>query len=277
MDCGKFQDALSDYLEGTVEPRMRAECAGHRLICRECRELYNDVRVTIYTLNAIANHEVEEPQGLERRIIAGTTAAEMSSCVDFDKLIERYFDGVILAPTFQTFQAHFDKCAKCRRLMSGIEEAIATCREIKETEVEMPVSLHDRIVEATLGRNAQSSGSWFKRARLALIDLVRPIWTPQIAVAALIFSASSLLILSRFGSVSGMSVQAETQAGMLVNQGQRAINQTGAIAKTGFNRFTNEFSLFLFDSGPPKAKPSPTPVDPTNKPSPQQNGKKKSQ
>jgi predicted anti-sigma-YlaC factor YlaD len=261
MDCRKFQDTLSDYLEGSVDSRARAESAAHRLVCRECRELYNDVRATINTLNTIANSEVDEPLGLESRIIARTTAGEMLSCADFDKLIERYFDGVILAPTFQTFQAHFEKCAKCRRLMSGIEEAIITCREIKETEVEMPVSLHDRIVEATLGRQVPSS--WVQRARLALIDLAAPLWTPQIAVAALIFSASSFLILSRFGSVSGMAMQAETQAEFLVNQGQRAINQTGAIAKTGFS--------LLFDSGPPKTKPSPVPVDQPNKtPSPQQ-------
>ena len=265
MDCRKFQDLLSDYLEGGVDSRARTECAAHRLVCRECRELYNDVRTTIFALNTLANSEIAEPEGLESRIIAKTTAGEMLSCGDFDRLIERYFDGVILAPTFQTFQGHFSNCAKCRRLMSGIEEAISTCREIKETEVEMPVSLHERIVEATVGRNTPSSGNWFKLARLALIDLVRPIWTPQIAVAALIFSASSLLILSRFGSISGMAMEAETQA-------QRAINQTGAMAKTGFSRF-----YLLFDSGPPNAKPSPSPVDqPNKKPSPQQHNDKKS-
>src|SRR5262245_29487319 len=272
MDCRKFQDIVSDYLEGAVDSRARTECAAHRLVCRECRELYNDVRITILALNALANSEIEEPAGLESRIIARTTAGEMLSCGDFDKLIERYFDGVILAPTFQTFQAHFEKCSKCHRLMSGIEEAINTCREIKETEVEMPVSLHDRIVEATLGRDVQSTGNWIERARLALLDLVRPIWTPQIAVAALIFSASSLLILSRCGSVSGMAMQAETQAESLYNQGQRAINQTGAMARTNFIRV---FSLF--DSGPPNAKPSPSPVDqPNKKPSPQQHSDKKS-
>jgi hypothetical protein len=272
MDCRKFQDTLSDYLEGTVDSRARAECAAHRLICRECRELYNDVRATISTLNAIGNHEIEEPHGLESRIIANTTAGEMLSCGDFDKLIERYFDGVILAPTSQTFQAHFENCAKCHRLIGGIEEAIATCREIKETEVEIPDSLHDRIVEATLGRQVQPSSSWIKRARLALIEQARRIWTPQMAVAALIFSASSLFILSRFGSVSGMAMQAETKAGFLVQEGQRAINQTGAAAKTNFIRFT-----YLFDSGPPEPKPSPAPVDqPNKKPSPQQNSDQKS-
>jgi hypothetical protein len=180
-------------------------------------------------------------------------------CADFDKLIERYFDGVILAPTFQTFQAHFEKCLKCRRLMGGIEETISMCKEIKETEIEMPESLHDRIVAATVGAKACASGNWFRRRSDELTrflsDRMHPIWTPQIAVAALIFAASSLLILSRFGSVRGMATQAGIQAESLVNQGQRAISNTGAMARTGFQRVS-----FLFDEGvqsPRKSESNP--------------------
>lgn len=185
---------------------------------------------------------MEDPPGLDSRIIARTTAGEMLSCGDFDKLIERYFDGVILAPTFQTFQGHFEKCAQCHRLMAGIEDAISMCREIKEAEVEVPSSLHDRIVAATLGVKEEVSGDWFQKVRgvrAGLINLARPLWTPQMAVAALIFAATTLLILSRFGSVSSLASQAETRAEILVNQGQRAINQTGAMARTGFQWFSS--------------------------------------
>src|SRR5262245_19052280 len=103
MDCNKFQDSISDYLDCALDARLRAECAAHRLICRGCRELYNDVRAALQTLNSVAQRSPAEPRGLEDRILADTTAGEMLSCSDFDKLIERYFDGVILAPTFQTF------------------------------------------------------------------------------------------------------------------------------------------------------------------------------
>jgi hypothetical protein len=68
-----------------------------------------------------------------------------------------------------------------------------------------------------------------------------------------------------------MAMQAETQAEFLVDQGHRAINQTGALAKTGFIRVNS----LLFDSGAPNTKPSPSPVDqPNKKPSPQQSDKK---
>ncbi len=251
MDCIKFQDSISDYLDSALDARMRTECAAHRLVCRECRELYNDVRATVHALNSVAHHAVVEPEGLEIRIIAATTAGEMLSCGDFDKLIERYFDGVILAPTFQTFQAHFEKCAKCRRLMAGIEETIEMCREIKETEVEVPDSLYDRIVAATVGAKEEASGNWFRRAKATLTvylsSWARPLWSPQMAVAALIFAASSLIILSRFGSVRGMASHAGTQAEMLVNQGHRAINNTGAMARTGLQRVSYGVNTLLFD------------------------------
>lgn len=270
MDCTKFQNSISDYLEGSIESRLRAECAAHRLVCRECRELYSDVRATVQTLNSAAVREIDGPQGLGDRIIARTTAGEMLSCGDFDKLIERYFDGVILAPTFQTFSGHFDKCAKCRRLMAGIEEAIEMCREIKDSEVEVPESLHDRIVAATVGVNTERG--WFRRAESSLHRFfgtwASKLWSPQMAVAALIFAASSLLVLSRFGSVSGMASHAESQAEVLVNQGQRAINQTGAMARTGFKRVSTEVNTLLFDGS--ISKPS---VDPTTQSNPEQAGK----
>lgn len=104
MNCVRFQDSLSDYIEGALDPRVRAECAAHRLICGECRELYSDVRATVQALNAVGAGDFTEPEGLRNRILAATGAGEMLSCEEFDRLLERYFDGVILAPTFQTFQ-----------------------------------------------------------------------------------------------------------------------------------------------------------------------------
>lgn len=257
MDCNKFQDSISDYLEGALEARARRDCAGHRLVCRDCRELYNDVRATVQVLGA--GHEFVGSADLESRIIAATSAGEMLSCGEFDKLLERYFDGVILAPTFQTFQSHFAHCAKCRRLLGGIEEAIDLCREAKQAEVEVPAALHDRIVAATVGASDQA-GDWYRRAQTALFNLLRSWWTPQWAVAALIFAASGLFILSRFGSLGGMVAHTSAQAEQLATHGQRALNNTGQMAV--------QFGAFLFKGNenkptPPRGeqtRPAPAPT-----------------
>jgi hypothetical protein len=176
-------------------------------------------------LNVFASDDIEKPEGLDTRIIAATTTGEMLSCNEFDRLIERYFDGVLLAPTFQTFQGHFEKCSKCRRLMSGIEEAIEICHEIKQAEVDAPPSLQDRILAATVGNQKTS---WLGRTKGVLfgfsISFARSMGTPQMVAALLIFAASSLLILSRFGSLSGMASHATTQA-------ERALTDTGIMAQ----------------------------------------------
>lgn len=264
MDCLKFQDTLSDYVEGELDSRSRAECAGHRLVCRGCRELYSDVRAMMQTLSAFASDEVEKPEGLETRIIAATTTGEMLSCNEFDRLIERYFDGVLLAPTFQTFQAHFEKCSKCRRLMSGIEEAIEICHEIKQSEVDAPPSLQDRILAATVGNHKTSWLGHVKGVLLGLsINFARFMRTPQMAAALLIFAASSLLILSRFGSLSGMATHASTQAEQLVTQGQRALSDTSIMAQRV------SFALLAGGEEAKPEKPAARPVDVQTEPSPE--------
>jgi predicted anti-sigma-YlaC factor YlaD len=256
MNCVKFQDSLSDYLEGALDPRARAECAAHRLICGECRELYNDVRVTVQALNTLASGDAE-PEGLSSRIIAHTTTGEMLSCGEFDKLLERYFDGVILAPTFQTFQSHFGNCLKCRRLLNGIEEAIVMLQEAKEAEVEVPGSLHDRIVAATIGGGRSS---WIRRARSFLVNFAQGLMSPQMAVAAMIIALISLMVISRFGSVGNLTTSAEQKVESLVNEGQKKINGAGAI----FQRVSYGVNAFLFSgaaTGPvaPAASATPTP------------------
>ncbi|MGH9936029.1 MAG: hypothetical protein ACREAM_07275, partial [Blastocatellia bacterium] len=267
----KFQDSLSDYIEGALDPRARAECATHRLICGECRELYNDVRVTVRALNTLG--EGAEPEGLRSRIIASTTTGEMLSCGEFDKLLERYFDGVILAPTFLTFQSHFKNCFKCRRLLNGIGEAIEMLRDAKETEVEVPNSLHDRIVAATIGRESASWPRWpklFDRAQSAVVNFARPLMSPQMAVAAMILAAISLLVISRYGGVSNLTMSAEQKAESLVSQGQQKINSTGAMARSGFQRFSSGVSSFLFSGAAPSAPArSPAPASTRMQPSPQ--------
>ncbi len=230
MDCLKFQDSLSDYADGELDSRSRAECAAHRLMCRDCRELFDDVRLTMKALNAIAVDDYEKPAGLDSRIIAATTTGEMLSCNEFDRLIERYFDGVLLAPTFHTFQIHFEKCSKCRRLMAGIEDAIEICREIKDDEIEAPPSLQDRILAATVGARNTSPFkiSWVRKFREWLIGFshqaARIMMTAEMAAAMLIFGASSLLVLSRFGSLEGMASHTTKQAEQFMSQGQRAFN-----------------------------------------------------
>lgn len=229
MDCSIFQDRITDYLDGELEPCAKAEFAAHRLRCRECRQLFSDVRETVGEMKVYAQRtEAPSLENLEERILDATSTGAMLSCDAFDRLLEKYFDGVILGPTFQTFQAHFEQCVKCRRLLRGIEEAIDLCHEAKESEVEIPETLSARILSATTGTPSRFA-QWRKQA----LNIAQAVWTPQWAAAAMIFAASGLIISTRFGSLDNMADRAGLKAERLVASGQEAINQTGVMAVSG--------------------------------------------
>lgn len=260
MNCVDFQDLLTDYLDGALDARGRAECAGHRLICRECRELYNDVRDTVQMMGSLAFVEGEpaELSGLENRILAATTAGEMLSCGEFDRLIERYFDGVMLAPDHQAFQGHFEHCHKCRRLMAGIEEAIEMCREVKEMEVEMPSTLPDRIVSATVGKS--STSSWLSSGLMtggsgALMAFAARFFAPQWAAAGLILASILFLVSVRFGSFESFATHANGRAGRLLSE----LNQTGEQARNSLARASFQLGNALTTEQQPAPTPNPAP------------------
>src|SRR5262249_20679520 len=78
--------------------------------------------------------------------------------------------------------------------------------------------------------------------------------TPQMVAALLIFAAASLLILSRFGSISGMAQHATSQAGQL----QQKMIVTGTNALNGLEHFEALFSGEE-QAKPPRNTPQPQP------------------
>ena len=251
MNCSIFQDKISEYLDGELVARDKAEFAAHRLSCRPCRDVFNDVRDTVQALNLYAHEDsFESLVALEERIIDATSAGAMLSCTEFDKMIERYFDGVILGPTFQSFQSHFEDCWKCRRLLRGIEEAKVMMREAKE-ELEMPAGLSKRIMAATIG---QETNTFFDK-------LSHSLKVGQWVAAILIFAATGMLINYRYGSVENMATQKQE----LFNQ---AVIDTGTMAVAGMQFLSVKINdtkeqiqqRRQADRSTPTPQPTPSPV-----------------
>ncbi|MBL8204026.1 MAG: zf-HC2 domain-containing protein [Blastocatellia bacterium] len=254
MICSIFQDKISEYLDGALVAREKAEFAAHRLSCRECREVFNDVRDTVQALSLYAHEDsTDSLVALEARIMDATSAGEMLSCTEFDKMIERYFDGVILGPTFQNFQAHFEGCWKCRRLLRGIEEAKDMMREARE-EIEMPADLSKRIMAATIG---QETDTFFDK-------LSRSLKVGQWVAAMLIFAATGMLINYRYGSVENLATQKQE----LFNQ---AVIDTGTMAVAGMQflsvKLNDTKEQIKKRRESEQSAPSPTPSPVNQKPS----------
>lgn len=259
MNCQQFQDQLSEYLEGELPGAHRAECAAHRLYCPSCRALYQEVRGVVDALRGLAVSEAEDhhpenaspaaagqpPHPLSERILAATTMGEMVSCPGFDRLIEQYYDGVLLAPAHLALQDHFDRCPGCRQMMHGIESAILLCQEARRHPVELPSGWVDRMVARTRALLPEPGPSRNVEVADASPRLARgwlPILSRDLATALLMLAASSLLILVRFGSVEGLASHAETQAGLWVTQSQQSLAHLQRLSRQVTTRLQRDLS-----------------------------------
>ncbi len=147
MECARFEELISDYLDcGMARPERRNFCE-HLLACRPCHLLFNDVREAIDACHEWKQSQMREIAmftEVERRIINATTAGEMLSCRTLDALISDYFDGLIESAYETIFNEHFAVCDGCRRLVEGVRESL------EEPEpFEAPEELYDRIFAVT--------------------------------------------------------------------------------------------------------------------------------
>jgi predicted anti-sigma-YlaC factor YlaD len=55
VTCQQLVDVLTDYLEGVVDPRQRADIERHLVICRGCANYVEQMRSTIDLLGRIAD------------------------------------------------------------------------------------------------------------------------------------------------------------------------------------------------------------------------------
>lgn len=150
MEHARFEELISEYLDGGLMRPVRREFAEHLLACRPCHLVFNDVREALD-----ACHELKESQmrqialftEVEQKIIGATSAGEMLSCRTLDALISDYFEGIIESSYEEIFREHFAVCDGCRRLVEGVRQSLE-----EPEEVEVPEELYGRIIAATSGR-----------------------------------------------------------------------------------------------------------------------------
>lgn len=147
MDCSRFEDLISEYLDCGMAREERRHFCEHLLACKPCHLLFNDTREAIDSCRRLKESqacEIAMEAAVEQRIIAATTAGEMLSCRALDALISDYFDGLIEGEYESVFNAHFEVCEECRRLVEGLRESLE-----EQGEIEAPEGLYSRIFAAT--------------------------------------------------------------------------------------------------------------------------------
>lgn len=221
MLCVEFEDRLTDYLDGALAAEEQRVFAEHAMRCPVCHELLNEVR------NALSECRAAVPPapspGLEARIIMKTAPESSMSCAEFEEHLTDYLDGFLPAALYHRWERHAALCQECTELPGQVVRAIGACYSYISEEKPIPVGLHERILQATLGTTEAERVRAPFPSRLAatLRDWLDSIVQPQLATVATMILVAVLVgtsTLSDDGSIGGMYRASLRLAAQTANQ-----------------------------------------------------------
>lgn len=207
MLCNDFEDRLTDYLDGVLEPGVHKLFAEHALRCPVCHETLSEVKNTMQACQAAS--VAEAPKDLEARILLSTMPETAMSCDDFEEFLTDYLDGFLPASLYHRWKRHAVLCERCTELPGDVVRSIGACYTYMGEEKQVPAGLHARILLAT----SESQISEEIRApfgeRLAswLRVWLDPIISPQLATVATMLLVAVFVLtntVSADGSISGV-------------------------------------------------------------------------
>jgi hypothetical protein len=207
MLCNDFENGLTDYLEGMLEPDVHRTFAEHALRCPVCHETLTEVKTTVQACRAADS--LEPPQELEARILLNTMPETAMTCEDFEEFVTDYLDGFLPASLYHRWERHAVLCQRCTELPGEVVRAIGTCYIYLSEEQPIPLGLNERILQATSATelSAQIRASLGSRVASWLRVWLDPIVSPQLAtVATMLLMAVFVLTntVSADGSISGV-------------------------------------------------------------------------
>ncbi len=187
--CSEFEDVLSDYLDGALNAVMHRAVAAHALKCPLCHELLNEVKGNLEVCRVIATPPPALTR-LEAGIMARTMPETEMGCDEFEQHLTDYLDGFLPAQLFHRWERHAAVCSGCTDLPGAVVRSIGVCYTYKMDELMLPVGLHERILQMTLGTTEAQTvkSSWIAQAGELVRAWLKPISLPlpQLAPVAMI-------------------------------------------------------------------------------------------
>jgi anti-sigma factor RsiW len=207
MLCSEFEDRLTDYLDGLLEPATQVAFNGHALRCPVCHDLLSEVKNTLRVCRTAT--PPAPAASLDARIIMQTAPESVMTCDEFEDYLTDYLDGFLPATLYHRWERHAALCGRCTNLPGEVVRSIGACYTYINEERPVPAALHARILQATLGTTEAEQLRAPLGARLA--ELVRgwldAIVSPQLATVATMLLVAVLVgtsTLSDDGSIGGM-------------------------------------------------------------------------
>jgi hypothetical protein len=207
MLCNDFEDRLTDYLDGVLEPNVHKTFAEHALRCPVCHETLSEVKNAMQACQAA--NALEAPKELEARILLSTMPETAMSCEDFEECLTDYLDGFLPASLYHRWERHAILCARCTELPGEVVRAIGTCYIYVGEEKPLPAGLHERILLATSGSGISQEirATFGERLASWLRVWLDPIISPQLATVATMLLVAVFVLtntVSADGSISGV-------------------------------------------------------------------------
>jgi predicted anti-sigma-YlaC factor YlaD len=224
MDCRKFEDSITEYLDGSLPSPGGSLFLAHSLQCRDCRSLLDEVKTALQDCKAPA--EVETPSYLETALftIAGGDAG--FDCLCFEEIVSEFLDGFVPAATYHRFEEHALECSKCSSLLTDVVYAVAACHSVHTyEEFETPDSLFDSLLSiAPATRPALKNRLAGRVASFVYSIIPRATENPRLSYAtagSLAFATFALLLFgfSDDRTVAGIYRQAHLKFAELYSQG----------------------------------------------------------
>ncbi|HEV2828671.1 MAG TPA: zf-HC2 domain-containing protein [Pyrinomonadaceae bacterium] len=265
MLCNDFEERLTDYLDGALEPNVHKTFAEHALRCPVCHDTLSEVKNTMQACQSAG--VLEAPRELEARIILSTMPEMAMSCEDFEEFLTDYLDGFLPASVYHRWERHAVLCERCTDLPGEVVRAIGTCYSYIGEEKPLPAGLHERILLATSGSRISQEirASFGERLASWLRVWLDPIVSPQLATVA------TMLLVAVF--VLTNTVSADGSIGGVYSASLRLAEQSYAAGSNGGIKEITKGLKELVGSQPDGTQPEPehTPANSQQKQQPKSN------
>jgi len=207
MLCNDFEERLTDYLDGTLEPDVHKLFAEHALRCPVCHETLGEVKNAMLACQAASSPQA--PLELEARILLSTMPETAMTCEDFEEFLTDYLDGFLPASLYHRWERHAALCDRCTELPGEVVRAIGTCYIYIGEEKPLPAGLNERILLATSGSRISEEirAPFGERLASWLRVWLDPIVSPQLATVATMLLVAVFVLtntVSADGSISGV-------------------------------------------------------------------------
>src|SRR5215204_3167991 len=227
MNCTRFEESLTDYLDKTLERATFKAAAEHAISCPLCHSLLNEVKGALAVCRELGEPKLPLTR-LEARIIAGTIPNAALHCEEFENYLTDYLDGFLPAQVFHRWERHAVLCDDCTDLPGAVVRSLAAIISYKTDELPLPAGLHQRIMQQTSGASGAKTGpSFADRFREWVRGFSFPISVPQLAPVAMMMMFAFLVFsqtVSADGTLTDVYAKSFELAEQTYKQGADAFN-----------------------------------------------------